>query len=159
MPDIFSSISTGAVTLPFYLVATAVSLVCGLIAAFAASFRTHVSKSFLITLILLPAIVETVIIMVNGNVGTGIAVAGAFSLVRFRSVPGKAREIAGIFLAMTAGLAAAAGYVAIALLFTVITSLVTVLLACIPVRSERSLDLRITIPETVNYSTVPSTTV
>lgn len=151
--DLFGSIFTGTVTAGFYLIATAVALLCGIIAAFAASYRTHISKSFLITLILLPAIVETVIIMVNGNVGTGIAVAGAFSLVRFRSVPGKAREIAAIFLAMTAGLAAAAGFVGIALLFTVITSLLMLVLSRIPVKSERSLDLRITIPETVNYAT------
>lgn len=153
MSELFSSISTGTVTVSFYLVATVVALACGVIAAFAASFRTHVSKSFVITLVLLPAIVETVIIMVNGNVGTGIAVAGAFSLVRFRSVPGKAREIAAIFLAMTAGLAAAAGYVAISLLFTLIASGIMIALTVIPVKSERSLDLRITIPETVNYAT------
>lgn len=154
MPDLFSSISTGTVTASFYMIATAISLLCGLIAAFAASYRTHVSKSFLITLILLPTIVETVIIMVNGNVGTGIAVAGAFSLVRFRSVPGKAREIAAIFLAMTAGLASAAGYVFIALLFTVIASALMLLLTLIPIRSERSMDLRITIPESINYGSV-----
>ena len=153
MSEIFASIATGGVTLHFYLIATAVSLVCGIIAALAASYRTNVSKSFLITLILLPTIVETVIIMVNGNVGTGIAVAGAFSLVRFRSVPGKAREIAAIFLAMTAGLASAAGYVAIALLFTVVTALITLVLARLPVKSERALDLRITIPESISYST------
>lgn len=153
MSDLFASISTGTVTVSFYLIATAVALLCGVIAAFAASYRTHVSKSFLITLVLLPAIVETVIIMVNGNVGTGLAVAGAFSLVRFRSVPGKAREIAAIFLAMTAGLASAAGYVAIALLFTVIASVIMLALSHIPIQSERSLDLRITIPETISYST------
>ena len=152
MSDLFASISTGTVTVSFYLIATAVALLCGVIAAFAASYRTHVSKSFLITLVLLPAIVETVIIMVNGNVGTGLAVAGAFSLVRFRSVPGKAREIAAIFLAMTAGLASAAGYVAIALLFTVIASVIMLALSHIPIQSERSLDLRITIPEDLNYT-------
>lgn len=151
MPNLFGTIADGTVTANFYLIATAIALVCGIIAAFAVSFRTHVSKSFLITLVLLPAIVETVIIMVNGNVGTGIAVAGAFSLVRFRSVPGKAREIAAIFLVMTAGLACAAGYVGIALLFTLITSVGMLILSRIPVASERTLDLRITIPETVNY--------
>ena len=76
-----------------------------------------------------PMVVCTVILMVNGSVGTGIAVAGAFSLVRFRSAAGKARDISAIFLVMTAGLACAAGYVVIALLFTLLVSLVMVLLS------------------------------
>ena len=137
-----------------YLICAGFAFLCGVIAALSATFRTPVSKSFLISLVILPVIVQTVIMMVNGNVGTGIAVAGAFSLVRFRSVPGRAREIAAIFLAMTAGLACAAGYVAIALLFTVITGGVILLLSFAPVRSEREWDMRITIPESLNYTDV-----
>ena len=109
MPNLFQSILTGTLTLESYLICTAVALVCGVLAVLVASFRSHPSKSFLLSILLLPAIVETVIFMVNGSVGTGIAVAGAFSLVRFRSVPGKAKEIALLFLAMTAGLACATG--------------------------------------------------
>lgn len=141
-------------TLTSYLVSAGFAFLCGAIAALSATFRTRVSKSFLISLVILPVIVQTVITMVNGNVGTGIAVAGAFSLVRFRSVPGRAREIAAIFLAMTAGLACAAGYVAIALLFTLITGAVILLLSLTPVRSEREWDMRITIPESLNYTNV-----
>ena len=125
---------------------------CGVLSALAASFRTHASKSFLTSLILLPMIVCTVIAMVNGNVGTGIAVMGAFSLIRFRSVPGKARDIVVIFLAMTAGLACAGGYVAIALLFTLIVCLGMVIVSLIPMGSERSIDLHITIPESLRYA-------
>ena len=126
MNDFFNSIVTvgEGLTLTDYLTALGASLLCGIIVLLATSFRNNVTKSFAVTVLLLPAIVQTVIVMVNGNVGTGIAVAGAFSLVRFRSVPGKAREIASIFLAMTAGLASAAGYVGIALLFTVVISLI-----------------------------------
>ena len=141
-------------TLITYLVSAGFAFLCGAVAALSATFRARVSKSFLISLVILPVIVQTVITMVNGNVGTGIAVAGAFSLVRFRSVPGRAREIAAIFLAMTAGLACAAGYVAIALLFTLITGAVILLLSIAPVRSEREWDMRITIPESLNYTNV-----
>ena len=152
MPDLFASVSNGTLTLNTYLICTACAFICGIIAALAASFRSNISKSFLISLILLPTIVQTVIIMVNGNVGTGIAVAGAFSLVRFRSVPGKAKEIAAIFLTMTAGLACAAGYVAIAILFTAITSAAMLVITLIPVRAEKEYELRITVPESPNYT-------
>ena len=77
---------------------------------------------------------------------------GAFSLIRFRSVPGKARDIVVIFLAMTAGLACAGGYVAIALLFTLIVCLGMVIVSLIPMGSERSMDLHITIPESLRYA-------
>ena len=98
-------------------------------------------------------IVNTVILMVNGNVGTGVAVMGAFSLVRFRSVPGKAREIAVLFLAMTSGLACAAGFLGYAVLFTVAACAVILLLSLIPFKSEKEMDLRITVPETLAFGT------
>ena len=155
MPQLFNSIVTvGGFTLSTYLICMACAFVCGIVVALAATFRTRSTKSFLLTLILLPAVVQTVITMVNGNVGTGIAVAGAFSLVRFRSVPGKAKDIAAIFLTMTAGLTCASGYVAIAILFSLIASAVMVLISLIPVRVEREYDLRITVPETLNYTEI-----
>lgn len=152
MPSIFSSILINGLTVENYLICTACAFLCGVIAALAVSFRARISKSFLISIVILPAIVETVIIMVNGSVGTGIAVAGAFSLVRFRSVPGKAKEIAALFLAMTAGLSCAIGYTSIALLFTILASLVIVIVTLIPVAAEREMDLRITVPESLNYT-------
>lgn len=152
MPNLFQSILTGTLTLESYLICTAVALVCGVLAVLVASFRSHPSKSFLLSILLLPAIVETVIFMVNGSVGTGIAVAGAFSLVRFRSVPGKAKEIALLFLAMTAGLACATGFIAIALVFTVVVGVITVLFSLFTVPAEKELELRITVPESLNYS-------
>lgn len=155
MPEIFNTILTlQGFTLSTYLICMACAFVCGIIVAFAATFRSRSSKSFFLTLILLPAVVQTVITMVNGNVGTGIAVAGAFSLVRFRSVPGKAKDIAAIFLTMTAGLTCASGYVAIAILFSIIASAVMILITLIPVRTEREYDLRITVPETLNYTEI-----
>ena len=152
MLDIFDSILSGSsITFGIYLACLLSAGVCGVVTALAAAFRSHASKSFLSSLILLPMIVCTVIAMVNGNVGTGIAVMGAFSLIRFRSVPGKARDIVVIFLAMTAGLACAGGYVAIALVFTLIVSLGMIVITLIPMGNERCMDLRITVPESLRY--------
>lgn len=153
MEQFFESIVTAGagLSLRSYLIALGFSLACGLIVLFATAFRGNITKSFAVTVLLLPAIVQTVIMMVNGNVGTGIAVAGAFSLVRFRSVPGKAREIAAIFLSMTAGLACAAGYVALALLFTVIVSVIMLIFSFIPIRREREYELHITVPESLSF--------
>ena len=152
MLEIFDSILTGTdITFGIYLACLLAAGACGVVTALAAAFRSHASKSFLSSLILLPMIVCTVIAMVNGNVGTGIAVMGAFSLIRFRSVPGKARDIVVIFLAMTAGLACAGGYVAIALAFTLIVSLGMIVITLIPMGNERCMDLRITVPESLRY--------
>ena len=98
MFDFIGAASNGVFDIKNYLYGLLAALVCGIIVAFAASLRGKLSPSFCASLILLPPIVATVIIMVSGNVGTGIAVAGAFSLIRFRSVPGKASDITFIFL-------------------------------------------------------------
>jgi len=153
MPDLFDSIIVGSsLSATTYLTCLAAALGCGLICALAASIRTRVSKSFLTSLALLPMIVATVIIMVNGSIGTGVAVMGAFSLIRFRSVPGKARDIVTIFLSMTAGLTCASGYVAVALLFTVLVAAMMLLLTFIPLGEERSMDLHITVPESLRFA-------
>ncbi len=152
MSSIFESVLTGSFSLGSYLLCLLCAGICGGIAALAASHKNYVSKSFMISLIVLPIIVTTVILMVNGNVGTGVAVAGAFSLVRFRSAAGNARDISIIFLVMAAGLACAAGYLAIALLFTVIASAVIALLSAVPARGDRRMALHITVPETLHFA-------
>ena len=88
------------ITLTAFFICTAVSLLLGAGTAFVGMFRTRCTQSFLITLVILPAVVQMIIMLVNGNIGAGVAVAGTFSLVRFRSAPGNAREISSIFLAM-----------------------------------------------------------
>lgn len=112
------------------------------------------SKSFLVTLAMMPVMVGSVITLVNGNLGAGVAVAGAFSLVRFRSAPGSAREIGYIFMATAVGIAAGMGYVAYAaLLFLVLAALALVLEKTkfgVCARADRQ--LRITIPEDLDYS-------
>ena len=104
------------------------SLVLGVGTALLCAFKSHHSQSFLLTLAILPAVVQVVIMLVNGNIGAGVAVAGTFSLVRFRSVPGTAREIGMIFLAMAIGLATGMGYVGIAAVFFVVMAAFVLLL-------------------------------
>ena len=107
---LFDSDITVVIRVTDFLLCLGCALLLGLALAFAYMFRTRYTKSFVVTLALLPAVVCVVILLVNGNVGTGVAVAGAFSLVRFRSVPGTAKEITTLFLAMGAGLIAGMGY-------------------------------------------------
>lgn len=113
---IFDTNMTSVISISDFLLCVGCALVIGLILAGTYMYGTKYTKSFVATLALLPAVVCVVIMMVNGNVGTGVAVAGAFSLVRFRSVPGSAKEIGAIFLAMCSGLVAGMGYLAYALL-------------------------------------------
>ena len=152
MSSIFSSVLTGSFSVGLYLLCLLAAGVCGAVTALAMSRESAVSRSFLISLVVLPIIVTTVILMVNGNVGTGIAVAGAFSLVRFRSAAGRARDISAIFLVMTAGLACAAGYLAIALLFSLIASGLLLLLSRVPMSCDRFVALHITVPESVHFA-------
>ena len=147
------SILASGITLPAFLICTAVSLVLGIATAFISMYRTKCSQSFAVTLAVLPAIVQIVIMLVNGNVGAGVAVAGAFSLVRFRSVPGTAREIGVIFLAMALGLATGMGYVVLAAVFFVIIAAVLLLLTKLDFGTRRTDErlLKITIPENLDY--------
>lgn len=151
MTVMFQSILQNSFSLKIYLITLLCAFLCGLICAVASSFRQYAGKSFLTALILLPMIVDTVIMMVNGSIGTGVAVMGAFSLVRFRSVAGKAREIAAIFLSMTAGLCCAAGYVGLALIFSVSVGLVLVILSLYFSNVTEDMKLVITIPESLNF--------
>ena len=141
-----------------FLLCIVISLLIGIFYAFLYSFKNRSSQSFIITLALLPTIVCVVIMMVNGNVGAGVAVAGAFSLVRFRSVPGTAKEIGMLFLAMATGLILGMGYLGYAVLFAIILGLVFTLLTQtgLGIKSSPSSDkiLRITIPEDLDYNDI-----
>lgn len=152
---VFDSDMTTVISIADFLLCLACALVLGLILAGACLYRSRCSRSFLVTLALLPTVVCVVIMMVNGNVGAGVAVAGAFSLVRFRSVPGTAKEITMLFLAMGAGLMCGMGYLGFAALFTVILSLFTLLYSRLSFGAARSAarykTLNITIPEDLDY--------
>lgn len=153
--NIFSSLfsATDSLTLQGYLICSAVSLVLGIIIAASNTFRNRYTKSLTVTLVLLPVIVQAIIAMVNGQLGAGIAVAGAFSLIRFRSTPAQARDITSIFLAMSVGLATGMGYIGIAILLTLIVCSVNLILSCTKFGSVKSGErvLMIVIPESLNY--------
>ena len=121
-----------------------------------ALLQGHLNKSnpsYQMTLVLMPVVAQTVIMMVNGNVGTGIAVAGAFGLVRFRSMQYKAEDILLIFVAVTIGLATSIGYIGFAALFTLIVCVImTVFHKGISNLGQQHLELRITCPESMNYT-------
>lgn len=157
MLDLFNPVipSTG-ITPAIFTILVLVSLVLGALISLIHTFRNDYTKSFIMTLAILPAVVCVVILMVNGNIGAGVAVAGTFSLVRFRSAPGTAREIGAIFAAMGTGLVMGMGYVGYAVLFTILTGLAVLVFAGLASESRRNLkkNLKITIPEDLNYSDV-----
>ena len=148
-----NSILGTELTLTSFLICTGVSLLLGMGTALVAGYHSRSTQSLAITLAILPAVVQAVIMLVNGSIGAGIAVAGAFSLVRFRSAPGTAREIAAIFLAMAIGLATGMGYVGLAALLFLI--LAGAMLALTVLRFGQKEDagriLKITIPEDLDY--------
>lgn len=148
-----NSILGTELTLTSFLICTGVSLLLGVGTALVAGYRSRSTQSLAVTLAILPAVVQAVIMLVNGSIGAGIAVAGTFSLVRFRSAPGTAREIAAIFLAMAIGLATGMGYVGLAALLFLI--LAGAMLALTALRFGQKEDagriLKITIPEDLDY--------
>lgn len=155
---IFDTDMTKVITITDFLLCIGVALIVGLILAFAHMYRSRYTKSFIVTLALLPAVVCVVIMMVNGNVGAGVAVAGAFSLVRFRSVPGTAKEITMLFLAMGAGLIAGMGYLGFAMLFTIVMCAFCIFYNYLDFGTRKNAarykTLTITIPEDLDYTGV-----
>lgn len=155
---VFDTELTAVINVTDFLLCIACSLMIGIILAASYMFRTRYTKSFVVTIATLPAVVCVVIMMVNGNIGAGVAVAGAFSLVRFRSVPGTAKEIGMLFLAMGAGLIAGMGYLGFALLFTVILAAINLLYNALNLGAKRNAakykSFRITIPEDLDYTGV-----
>ena len=157
MLNLFNTIipSTGITPLVF-IILVLVSLVLGGIMALVHTYRNDYTKSFIMTLAILPAVICVVILMVNGNIGAGVAVAGTFSLVRFRSAPGTAREIGAIFAVMGMGLIMGMGYIGYAALFTCLIGLAILMYSRFSADGKKSTRkiLKITIPENLNYSDV-----
>lgn len=155
---LFDTELTSVIEVSDFLLCIGFCLVLGLILTLSYMYKTRYTKSFILTLGLLPAVVCVVIMMVNGNVGAGVAVAGAFSLVRFRSVPGTAKEICTLFLAMGTGLIAGMGYLGFALLFTLIMCLVLIVYNRFSFGAKKNSALyksvRIVIPESLDYTGV-----
>lgn len=155
---LFDTDMTSVIAPSDFLLCIGSALVMGLILSGFYMYRTRYTKSFVATLALLPAVVCVVIMMVNGNVGAGVAVAGAFSLVRFRSAPGSAKEIGAIFLAMGTGLIVGMGYLGYAFLCTIVLGLVSALYSRLDFGSQKKVGLyktlHITIPEDLDYQDV-----
>ncbi len=155
---LFDSDLVAVISVTDFLLCLGCALVLGLGLALVYTYRTRYTKSFVMTLALLPAVVCVVIMLVNGNVGTGVAVAGAFSLVRFRSVPGTAKEICALFLAMGTGLILGMGYLGFACLFAFIMCAASLLYTRFDFGAERRAAaykvLTITIPEDLDYTGV-----
>lgn len=154
---LFDTTTTQTITLANFLICMIAALAIGVFLAFIHSWHGRSTHSFLLTLALLPAAVCMIILMVNGNLGAGVAVAGAFSLVRFRSAPGTAKEIGSLFLAMAVGLAVGMGYIGYAVLFALVTGLFLMLATALTERkpcAAKEKILRITIPEDLNYTDV-----
>jgi len=153
---VFDTSTTTVVAVDKFVICILASLAIGLIIAFSYKIKNKSTKNFITTLALIPAMVCVIIMMVNGNVGTGVAVAGAFLLVRFRSMAGSAAEIGSIFLAMGSGLLLGMGYIGFALLFVVIICAAQLLYLQLGVgnTSVAEKTLRITIPEDLDYTGV-----
>ena len=154
----FSSIlittTIGNVAMQSVMICTVVSILMGLVISGIYMLQGGKSKNFSISLVLLPVIIQVVIMMVNGNLGTGVAVAGAFSLVRFRSVPGTSKEICCIFFAMAIGLATGMGFVVFAALMTIIIGALLLVLSKTKFGElkDNNKVLKITIPENLDYA-------
>lgn len=136
------------------LIRISASLILGIIIAIFYMYKTNYNKQFVITLAILPAIVGVVISIVNGNLGTGVAVMGAFSLVRFRSIPGTAKEIGYIFFSMAVGLGTGMGYILYAAVFTVLVGTISYVLYMSRFGEKRQVikQLKVTIPENLDYA-------
>ena len=151
--DIFTDT---AVDPAMMMLAIGVSLLLGLVVAKVYQFKTVYSKSFVMSLALLPTLIAIVIFLVNGSLGAGVAVMGAFSLIRFRSAPGGAKELVSIFLVMTIGIAIGMGYLVFVTVFTLIMSLVMLLLEVVNFgQMKHSMrQLTVVIPESLDYESI-----
>lgn len=149
----FESIIGTEITLTAFLICTAVSLVLGLGVALLARVGSRATKGYAVTLAILPAVVELVIMLVNGNIGAGLGVAGAFGLVRFRSAPGTARDILLLFFSVAIGLATGMGYVLLAAIFFLIVGAALLALTALHFGAgdENDRVLRVQIPESLDY--------
>ena len=154
----FNSIYSSVVTASEFFTMAAISIVTGLIFSWMMSFRLRSAKRFFIVTSLVPFIVAAVITFVNGNIGAGVAIGGAFSLIRFRSAQGSADEIAAILIAMGSGIAFGMGYIGYGIVILIVLGLLFFLLSLLPIFEHKSMAgdklLKITIPESLDYAEV-----
>lgn len=159
LDNLFGSVLTGTITAGSFFLCLAVSVILGAAMAAVCAFHRHSSRSFVLTMAMLPALIQVVIMLVNGNLGAGVAVMGAFSLVRFRSVPGTALEISCVFLAVVVGLATGMGYIGVAIITALVAGLLALILVLLKVGGDVNGDpcekeIKVIIPEDLDYSGV-----
>lgn len=153
--SIFSE-TASSVELSSILLCSIISIILGVVIALTHKQTSKYNKNFLVTLSILPLLVQTIIIMVNGNLGTSVTIMGAFSLVRFRSLPGTSKEILSVFFAMTVGLATGMGHLVFAIIITIIGSLAIFILSKVALfnKNKKEKILKIMIPENLDYTNV-----
>lgn len=148
--------SASGMDIPTALIAAGAALALGLLLAITHMKTSQTTKGFLITLAVLPLLVMAVMIMINGNLGTSIAILGAFSLIRFRSLQGRAKDLLAIFFAMMIGLACGMGHILFGTVITIVAIIAIIIFTYTPFlepnRSERV--LKIVIPEDLDYEEV-----
>lgn len=156
LTSIFSDTTTTTIELSSIIICSICSIILGIIIAITHKLTSKYNKNFLSSIALLPLLVQTVIIMVNGNLGTSVATLGAFSLVRFRSLPGTSKEIISVFFAMTIGLATGMGHIGFAIIITIIGCIILIILSKVKLFDQNKEEkiLRVTIPEDLDYTTV-----
>ena len=151
----FDSIYSASVTPARFFLMAAAALVTGFLYSWIMSFRVRSTKRFFIVSALIPFVVSAVITFVNGNIGAGVAIGGAFGLIRFRSAQGSADEIAAILVAMGSGIAFGMGYVAYGVVILVGMALLFLLLSRLHIFEHKGMAeeklLRVTVPETLEY--------
>ena len=157
LESIFSSTTAASISLENFFICIGVAIVLGAIISVTHKLTTkRTNQNFLLSLIILPVLVQIVILLVNGNLGTSLAVAGAFGLIRFRSMQGNSKEIISVFWAMAVGLAVGMGYVVLAAIVTIILAVLMVIISKVLDKSQDAGErrLRIVIPENLDYQEV-----
>ena len=154
--SIFESSTVSSIGIVELFISLFVAIILGFMISLVHKYTSKYSKNFLITITLLPILVETVMLMVNGNLGTSIAIMGAFSLVRFRSIPGTSREILIVFFTMSVGLACGMGQVWFAIIITIICCMLLFLLNKISLfdKDKKQKNLKVLIPENLDYDDI-----
>ena len=150
---LFDTVIVTTIDAKSFALCTLASVIIGALIAFTYTFKTKSTKNFTITVALLPLVVQVVIMLVNNSLGAGIAVAGAFSLTRFRSVPGTSKEICAIFAAMAVGLATGMGFIGVGAIFALLMILLNLIYSAVLFNKKRGeeQELKITIPEGLDY--------
>ncbi len=154
----FNSIYSSSVTVNQFFIMAAAALIAGFVYSYILSFRVQSTKRFFVVTSLVPFVVGAVITFVNGNIGAGVAIGGAFSLIRFRSAQGSADEIASLLIGMGAGIAFGMGYIGYGTVLLLGLSLIYMLVSSFSVFEHKNMPknmlLRITIPESLEYNRI-----